>query len=174
MSKSIFIFFSLSLIFSCFSILWVKPYQSLAAPNFQMPFPCEQTWKGETRKNHNPKLSIDFSLSNGKGSGKTVVASASGKVTRVENLGNKSYGKFIFIDHGSGWVTVYAHLSKITVQKGELVQAGQQIGNVGSTGNSTGPHLHFEQKHNGKVKPIYFGSKKAYYYGTKNYKSSNH
>lgn len=168
-----FAFLSLMLVFSCLTFFSAVPNISLAAPNFQMPFSCDQSWHGQTRKNHNPKLSIDFSLSNGKGSGKTVVASASGEVTKIGNLGNKSYGKYIFINHGRGWVTVYAHLSKITVKRGEPVQAGQQIGNVGSTGNSTGPHLHFEQRKNGITQPIYFGTSKVSYYSTKIYKSLN-
>jgi hypothetical protein len=149
----------------------VNPNQSLAAPTFQMPFSCGQTWTGQTRTHHNPKKSIDFSRKNAYGD--PVVASASGKIKKIGNLGNKSYGKYVYIDHGNGWETRYAHLSSITVKKGQRVEVGDQIGNVGSTGNSTGPHLHYEQKHNGVVQPIYFGSTKVFYYGTKQYKSKN-
>ncbi|MEH7224241.1 peptidoglycan DD-metalloendopeptidase family protein [Bacillus sp. JJ1566] len=60
-----------------------------------------------------------------------------------------SYGHVIFIEHPNGYETVYAHLSKRSVQKGEIVEKGQLIGQIGSTGNSTGPHLHFEV-HNGE------------------------
>jgi murein DD-endopeptidase MepM/ murein hydrolase activator NlpD len=59
------------------------------------------------------------------------------------------YGKGIVIDHGNGIETVYGHSSKILVQKGQHVEAGQQIGLVGTTGDSTGPHLHFEVNING-------------------------
>ncbi|WP_324255041.1 peptidoglycan DD-metalloendopeptidase family protein [Bacillus sp. REN16] len=60
-----------------------------------------------------------------------------------------SYGHVIFIEHPNGYETVYAHLSKRSVQEGETVEKGQLIGHIGSTGNSTGPHLHFEV-HNGE------------------------
>ena len=55
----------------------------------------------------------------------------------------------IRIDHGAGFVTYYGHLSKINVKVGEKVYKGQVIGAVGNTGNSTGPHLHFEIRKNG-------------------------
>jgi murein DD-endopeptidase MepM/ murein hydrolase activator NlpD len=54
------------------------------------------------------------------------------------------YGNVIVIDHGNGWQTLYAHLSQIRVGCGQSVNKGDLIGNVGSTGNSSGPHLHFE------------------------------
>lgn len=60
-----------------------------------------------------------------------------------------SYGNFIIVDHGDGFVTRYAHCSKIAVTKGQTVSQGQVIGYVGTTGNSTGNHLHFEVKVNG-------------------------
>jgi murein DD-endopeptidase MepM/ murein hydrolase activator NlpD len=53
------------------------------------------------------------------------------------------YGNLVTVDHG-GVVTYYAHLSRITVRAGDVVRQGQQLGTVGSTGNATGPHLHFE------------------------------
>ncbi|THE15047.1 LysM peptidoglycan-binding domain-containing protein [Bacillus timonensis] len=63
-----------------------------------------------------------------------------------------SYGHVIFIQHPNGYETVYAHLSKRSVKEGERVAKGQIIGYIGSTGNSTGPHLHFEV-HNGEWNP---------------------
>ncbi|HOP10003.1 MAG TPA: peptidoglycan DD-metalloendopeptidase family protein [Oscillospiraceae bacterium] len=76
--------------------------------------------------------------------GYPVVAAASGTVIAVRNLGSKSYGRYIIIDHGGGCKTLYAHLSKVEVSEGDVVTAGQEIGKAGSTGNSTGAHLHFE------------------------------
>jgi murein DD-endopeptidase MepM/ murein hydrolase activator NlpD len=61
------------------------------------------------------------------------------------------YGNFILIKHGNGIVSKYGHLSKITVKMGEKLSRGQLIGNVGSTGRSTGAHLHFEIYKNGKL-----------------------
>ena len=62
------------------------------------------------------------------------------------------YGNVIKIDHGDNIETTYAHCSSIAVKKGEVVKQGEKIGEVGSTGNSTGPHLHFEVRENGEPK----------------------
>jgi murein DD-endopeptidase MepM/ murein hydrolase activator NlpD len=69
---------------------------------------------------------------------------------KVEFAGvQNGYGNVIEIDHGKGDTTVYAHLSRIDVQRGQLLQRGQQIGAVGATGWATWPHLHFEFRVNG-------------------------
>ena len=80
--------------------------------------------------------------------GTPIRAAASGTVTSVI-YSNVSYGNKIIIRHGDGVETLYAHLHDIWVDQGETVSKGQQIGCVGSTGNSTGPHLHFEVRVNG-------------------------
>lgn len=142
-----------------------------AAPAFQLPFPCGQVWSGQTRTNHSPANAIDFNHTND--SGDPVVASAGGRVARVENTGSTSYGRWIEIDHGSGWRSRYAHLSVQRVSVGQQVSRGQRIGDVGSTGGSSGPHLHFEQRLNGTAQRVVFNGSQAYYWGTRNYTSRN-
>lgn len=80
--------------------------------------------------------------------GRVVVASQGGRVSFAGWKGG--YGKATQIDHRRGYSTFYAHLSKILVKKGEYVTKGQVIGKVGNTGRSTGPHLHFEIRKNGR------------------------
>ncbi len=139
--------------------------------NFQLPFPCGQVWSGQTRTNHSPQLSIDFNRDGDLGD--TVVAAASGHVTRVENEGNTSYGRWIEIDHGNGYRTRYAHLSTQVVSVGQFVAQGKKIGTVGSTGGSTGPHLHYEQRHDGATQKPTFNGQLSLFFGTKNYTSHN-
>lgn len=80
--------------------------------------------------------------------GTPVYAVAAGIVSRALSL-TSSYGKHAFLEHAGGRQTRYAHLSSLLVRAGESVRAGQRIGSVGSTGNSTGPHLHYEDRVNG-------------------------
>ncbi len=85
--------------------------------------------------------------------GKDVVAAGNGKVVTSGNLGG--YGRTVIIDHGGGIMTLYAHNSSLLVSTGANVTKGQKIALVGSTGMSTGPHLHFEVRKNGQyVDPI--------------------
>jgi murein DD-endopeptidase MepM/ murein hydrolase activator NlpD len=80
--------------------------------------------------------------------GNPVKSAAAGYVAE-SGWSNVGYGYHIIIDHGNGYQTMYAHLSKMSVKAGQTVTQGQLIGTVGSTGNSTGPHLHFEVRLNG-------------------------
>ena len=95
----------------------------------------------KTRKMH---TGVDFRQTP---QGTPIYASKGGKVIFAGRKGG--YGNVVIIDHGSGMTTFYAHQSQILVQKGATVKQMQQIGKVGSTGNSTGPHLHFEVRKNG-------------------------
>jgi len=81
------------------------------------------------------------------GSGDAIVAAEAGTVILAGTKGG--FGKTIMIDHGGGMVTLYAHQSGYAVSTGDSVGAGQVVGYCGSTGLSTGPHLHFEVRING-------------------------
>lgn len=144
---------------------------AMAAPTFKVPFPCGQAWSGQTRTNHSPANAIDFNRTNDDGD--PVVASAPGTVDVVTNLGNTSYGKYVRINHGGGYTTYYAHLNAFNVSVGQSVGYGSVIGYVGTTGGSTGPHLHYEQRLNGSAVQARFNGTLALYWGTKTYTSDN-
>ncbi|WSP43400.1 M23 family metallopeptidase [Streptomyces sp. NBC_01244] len=97
---------------------------------------------------------IDFAVP----TGTSVVAAAAGTVVTAEWQG--AYGNAVTIQHADGRYTLYAHLSRMTVQQGDQVAAAQEIGLSGSTGNSTGPHLHFEARtsntYDGHTDPVAF------------------
>lgn len=83
------------------------------------------------------------------GFGTPVLAADSGRVFVAGWPDNTGYGNRVMIDHGNGYVTLYGHLSKIYVTAGQTVKRGDQVGAEGSTGRSTGPHLHFEIRKGG-------------------------
>lgn len=79
--------------------------------------------------------------------GTPVLGACSGEVVHIGKNGagpGRTYGNYVVIHHGGGLYTLYAHLHKVLVDKGQKVKGGQAVGEVGSTGRSTGPHLHFE------------------------------
>ena len=80
--------------------------------------------------------------------GTDVYAVANGNVSLIKEL-NKGYGKYLVIDHADGYQSLYAHLSEFLVVVGESVLGGSIVAHSGNTGNSTGPHLHLEIKHDG-------------------------
>ena len=82
--------------------------------------------------------------------GTNVYATGNGKVVSANSTAD-GYGKKVIIDHGHGYKTLYAHLNKITVKAGQRVQRGDVIGEVGSTGRSTAPHLHYEVRKNDRT-----------------------
>lgn len=99
---------------------------------------------------------MDFSAS----SGTPIYASGNGTVTRADAT-SSGYGNHIRIDHGFNYVSLYAHLSKYNVKRGDKVKRGDVIGFVGSTGRSVAPHLHYEIFKDGKkINPrnFYYGS----------------
>lgn len=81
--------------------------------------------------------------------GSTVTAADGGYVVLAGGGWNGGYGNQVIIDHGNGFTTLYAHLNSIFVSPGMTVSKGQQLGTMGSTGNSTGPHLHLEVRYGG-------------------------
>lgn len=90
--------------------------------------------------------------------GQAVTASDGGTVVFAGNKGD-GYGNYVIIDHGNGYQTLYAHCSSLAVSYGQYVSKGDTIAYVGSTGNSTGPHLHFEVIYNSnKLNPLQFVS----------------
>lgn len=86
---------------------------------------------------------VDFALS----SGSDVSVPVDGKVVFAGDKGG--YGNTVIVDHGAGVTTLYAHLSEVLAKEGDNLKKGSLIGKVGSTGRSTGPHLHFEVRHDG-------------------------
>lgn len=107
---------------------------------FEWPVKGEIT-QGFSDKHHG----IDIAAKEG-----TVIAAArEGKIVKVDS--NDVYGNYIILDHDGQWQTLYAHLNQVLAKEGQRVFGGGQIGTVGSTGNSTGPHLHFEIRVGGKA-----------------------
>ena len=103
----------------------------------------------KTRKFH---AGMDFSAK----TGTPIYATGDGKILKVRKS-KRGYGNHVKIDHGFGYVTLYAHMSKYIVKKGQKVKRGEIIGYVGNTGKSVAPHLHYEvHKDNRKINPVNF------------------
>ena len=94
---------------------------------------------------------MDFSAPRGT----PIYATGNGKVKSTKR--KSGYGKTCVVDHGFGYKTLYGHMSKIIVKRGQKVKRGEIIGYVGSTGTSTSPHLHYEVRINDKpVNPVHY------------------
>jgi murein DD-endopeptidase MepM/ murein hydrolase activator NlpD len=134
----------------------VKPEEKQAAPRIKQSTPNAGTVvaSGSFVWPTNGTISQRYSwyhkgidIANRAGPG--VLAADAGKVIASGWLDNYGYGNRVIIDHGNGYQTVYAHLSKIYVTTGQTVKRGDSLGQMGSTGRSTGTHLHFEIRNNG-------------------------
>jgi murein DD-endopeptidase MepM/ murein hydrolase activator NlpD len=100
------------------------------------------------RRYYNGEFATDYyhrGLDYAGGYGSAVVAPAGGRVVLVgyEKKGFRVHGNVVGLDHGQGLVSIFMHLSKITVEEGQLLAPGDRLGSIGNTGSSTGPHLHW-------------------------------
>lgn len=139
-------------------VVAAAPARAMPAADQEMPFPCGQEWYGSSRSGHSPSYwSIDWNSPDDLG--KPVVASGAGVVSRVEDLGSRSYGLYVVVDHGDGESTLYAHLSAELVTVGQRIDQGELIGRVGESGDVTGAHLHYEQRKDGTDQQPWFHGK---------------
>ncbi len=129
-------------------------------PQIQPISPAEQTWLTSTfgyrldpfTKQRRIHRGIDIAGRHGI----EVHATGDGVVRIADEQGRTGYGKEVLIDHGFGYTSRYAHLQDIMVERGDKVKRGQVIGTLGSSGRSTGPHLHYEVSLNNRaVNPMY-------------------
>ena len=130
--------------------MWV--YQEMMRSGGMIPslWPVDGTLEGGFGGRRNPFGGRGFEFHEGQDIdaeyGDAVLAAGSGRVTIAGR--QRGYGNVIYVDHGAGLSTRYGHLSQIHVAVGQTVTRGQKIGLVGSTGRSTGPHLHYEVRVN--------------------------
>ena len=113
-------------------------------------------WKGNPYGIINGKLHSGIDIPADQGA--VILAAADGTVTEVGF--DRERGNYLVLDHGGGLTTLYAHCRNVDVKEGDMVKAGEMVGAVGSTGMSTGPHLHFEVRQDGEAQnPVaYFDS----------------
>ena len=123
-----------------------------ASGNFRWPVPSSHLIYSRYGY-RNGKLHKGIDIAGHNIRGKAIVAADGGKViqtNKTDGSGYWSYGNYVLIDHGNGFVTMYAHCKDVYVRTGDRVSKGQTIATVGSTGRSTGNHLHFEIRYRGR------------------------
>ena len=117
-------------------LFWRQPFQWPATGRISGVYGSQRILNGVPSS---PHLGLDIAAA----TGTSVVAALPGKVSLAH--GNMIMtGKTLIVDHGFGINTIYIHMSEIAVQQGQIVNAGERIGAIGSTGRSSGPHLHFQ------------------------------
>lgn len=137
-----------------FELQRVKAFKALVSPErlWQLPFRVPNTGPMTTgfgvRRYYNGEFAQDYyhrGVDYGGGQGSPVMAPAAGRVALVGRVseGFRLHGNTVGLDHGQGVTSIFLHLSRIGVQEGQTVTAGQVIGAVGATGVATGPHLHW-------------------------------
>ncbi len=144
-------------------VLPAAPAAAAPVTDYEMPFACGETWTGTTRGSHSPsRNAVDWNRADDRG--EPVVASAAGTVRVASSDGRSGYGRYVVIDHGEDESTLYAHLDSVSLSYGQPVDQGALVGRVGSTGNSSGAHLHFEERQGRDVVEPYF-SRTRYVFG---------
>lgn len=131
--------------------IWPVPYSSsyITSPYGYRNDPISGAYKFHS--------GIDISMPSAMG--KNLVAVKSGTVIRTVHS-NSGYGNYVMVDHGGGYVSLYAHCKSLNVSQGQYVNQGQVIAYIGTSGYSTGPHVHFEIRYNGeKMNPSNYVSK---------------
>lgn len=118
--------------------IWPLPGYSAGSRTFGTQFhPIDKVWKTHSGQDIGAPMNT------------TIIAADSGTVSVAANGWNGGYGNYVIINHGNGRATLYAHMNSIAVTAGSKITQGDVVGYVGSTGKSTGPHLHFEVRVNG-------------------------
>lgn len=133
-------------------IVIVSKKDKVSVRNFQFSWPVSGTITSNFGWRHG-RMHKGLDIWSSKKSRQAIDASLGGKVVKAGY--HSDYGNMVVIDHGGGWTTLYAHLSRITVGVGQQVTSGQCLGFMGQTGNATGYHLHFEvHKHGEAMNPL--------------------
>ena len=144
-----------------------KPAVKPAAGNFVWPYPQNNYVSSGYGMRFHPIFQenrMHYGVDIGGSTGQNIVAIAGGTVSVATT--NSSYGNYVMINHGNGTASLYAHMNSLAVSAGDTVTQGQVIGYCGSTGWSTGPHLHFEIRVNGATTdPLAYYSSGAYVKG---------
>ncbi len=144
-----------------------QPVVTAAVGNFIWPYPQNNYVSSGYGMRYHPIFQenrMHYGIDIGGTAGQQIVAAAAGTVSVATN--NSSYGNYVMINHGNGTATLYAHMQSLAVSAGETVTQGQTIGYCGSTGWSTGPHLHFEVRVNGATTdPLAYFSSTVYIKG---------
>lgn len=120
--------------------LWNGPFLRPTSGRVSTVFGVRRYYNGEFAEDYYHR-GVDYAA----GTGTPVVAPAAGRVVLIgrESAGFRVHGNTVGLDHGQGVLSIFLHLSRIDVREGQTVSAGQRLGAVGSTGASTGPHLHW-------------------------------
>ena len=123
---------------------------------YSLSFPCAAPLQGRITSSYgyrdhpiDEEVKFHYGVDIAAARGTPIGSFAAGTVTDTGR--GTVYGNFVRVDHGDGFTSFYGHMDSISVTKGQKVALGQQVGKVGSTGKSTGPHLHFEMRKDGKI-----------------------